>query len=201
MVKCSIKGCNRPAEVDVNGKPFCRIHAPLDALRGKKRGNESQIEVFHPFLLMQEDPLTSIALSCEGFMQAYLPLKYSVTKGEEGESTTSEIDMSSVWTSTENIDWEALVGAEPRDELKGDVNLVLAAEMAEREGVVTTKKLAKYLAEHPASTFKEPDEDKARELLNKLAEKGIVKKYGRAGRKGMNIYKYHDTEKSWRKSE
>lgn len=185
MTKCSAPACNNPAVTDIAGKPFCQVHASV--LKGTTDVRSDQ--KIHPMLIFQHDPLTSFLMSVEGMREAYLPLGLSpIKKPEEGTEVEKEID------------WLTLVGAEPIDELKHNKELVLAAEFAEREGEVTAKRLAKYLAMHPFSDMKTPDDDKARELLDQLAEKGIVKKKRRQGRRGANLYNYTETEKSWRKT-
>ena len=197
MVKCWVQGCNNPAVTEIEGKPVCKVHAALfkGKLKGKKLDKDSWLDVFHPLLLFERDPLTLFIHSVEGTRESYLPLVYSIKKEGETEESKSEEQQTS-----EEIDWQALVGAEPIDELKHDIDLVLAAELAEREGIVTSTMLAKYLNEHPFSQRKDYNEDKARMLLDKLAAMKIVKKKSRAGKRGQNIYVYHEGEKSWRKS-
>jgi len=199
MTKCWIQGCNNPAVTEIEGKPVCKTHAAL--FRGKagskKLDKDSWLDVFHPLLLFEKDPATIFIQVVEGTRESYLPLTYTVTKtttsGVEEEKTEEKSE------TQEEIDWQALVGSEPIDELKHDIDLVLSAELAEREGVVTSTMLAKYLNEHPFSKRKDYNEDKARALLEKLAQLGIVKKKPRAGKRGQNIYVYYEGERSWRK--
>lgn len=197
MVKCSVQGCNNPAVVEIEGKPLCKVHAA--AIKGKlprKIDRDSLLETIHPQLIFERDPLTSFIQAVEGFREAYLPLPITYRRIEE--ATPKEV--SEKKGESKEIDWNTLVGAEPIDELKHDIDLVLAAELAEREGAVTTSMLAKYLNQHPYSQRKDYNEDRARALLDKLAELKIVKKKSRAGKRGQNIYDYYEGERSWRKS-
>jgi len=184
MVVCSEPGCNNPATTDINGKPYCHYHAPLH----KKTNMTAERDKVHPMLIFQRNPVTLAMIHTEGMREAHLPLGITITKPSE-EHTEVE----------KEIDWITLVGAEPIDEIKHNKELVLAAEFVEREGEVTAKRLAKYLTMHPYSDMKTPDDDKARDLLDKLAELGIVKKKRRQGKKGANLYNYTETDKSWRK--
>ena len=179
--KCSVKGCNMPATITVNGRPYCVVHG-----RFLKEGERGEIPKIHTLCIFTKDPLASFIVAVDGFRDAYLPFTYSVkVEKEEGK---------------EEYDWVALVGAEPIDELKHDKDLVLAAAYAEQMGRVTAKELAKYLSMHPESSmYQQPNEDRARKLLDKLADLGIVKKESRAGKRGANVYDYNATERSWRK--
>lgn len=162
---------------------------------------EQEVEHLYPELNTRHSPLSTLILRGIGFREAILPLGISVRKGETEEKGAEAVRF-------EEIDWDVLVGSEPIDELKGKgIAHVLAAKFAEESGVVTTKELARYLAEMAQNPelepflerFKNINEDAAREILNDLAELNVVKKEARKGARGANIYDYLSAERSWRK--
>jgi len=189
-MKCSEPGCNNPAEVDIEGVPYCKEHY-------KQRVKEIALakkekKIYHP-LLITKSPIGMLVMFTDGAREVRIPMTITREVKTVGEHVTEESEV------VKEIDWNTLVGAEPIDDIRHDVDLVLTAEFAERMGEVTAKEVSNYLAEHPYSTFERPDDDKARHLLDKLAEIGIVKKYSRKGRKGANIYNYLEGGASWRK--
>jgi hypothetical protein len=152
----------------------------------------------YPELIASHSPLSVISMRTAGFREAVLPIITHVTKeGEVKEEAPVKV---------EEINWDMLVGDEPSEELKKKgLAHVIAAKFAEDEGITTAKSLAKYLwemaqvpeLERYLHKFKNINEDAAREILNELANMGIVKKE----KKGKtNIYDYFSGEKSWRRS-
>ena len=188
MVKCCVPGCNNPGTIDIAGQPYCQYHASI--IKGGISNIDRSEPVLIPVLIWQRSPLAHFITRTDGTREAFIPLGLS-----SGGTTESSPEIE------KEVDWNTLVGAEPIDELKTNKDMVLAAEFVEREGETTAKRLAKYLSSHPYSSMygKSPDDDKARDLLDKLTELGIVKKKRRAGRRGANIYSYLEGSRSWQK--
>jgi len=163
----------------------------------------AEVVPLFPELRMAHSPLSVFVLGCGGFREAALPLTTPIKK----ETVAAEVAV----TGEEGIiDWNVLVGAEPREELKNKgLDHVLAAEYAERMNRVTVREIDSYLqemAKNPdlethLSAFKTSNEDRAREILNYLADLRIVKKERKAGERGANVYEYwtDDSPESWKK--
>lgn len=165
------------------------------------------VELLYPELNARHSPLSTMIMRSVSFREAMLPLGITI-KRKESEKAEAEKVEEGAPVRKEEIGWDILVGAEPIDELKAKgIAHVLAAKFAEDNGVVTSKDLARFLADMAQNPELEPylerfktiNEDAAREILNDLADMGIVKKEFRKGAKGANIYDYLSAERSWRK--